>query len=641
MPAKTFQKYDPFPALSLSSRKWPDNSITKPPRWLSTDLRDGNQALVQPMDSEAKRRYFQALVKLGYKEIEISYPAASQTEWDFTRELITTPGAIPDDVRIQVMAPCREDLIRRTIEAARGARSAIVHIHLSTSRCFREVVFNMTENEMKDLAVRCTRLIRELTKESTDPEIRSTEWTLQFCPENFQDTSIEYALEICEAVKATWQPTQDNPIIFNLTATVEVAMPNVFADQIEYFCTHITEREKVCVSLHNHNDRGSAVAAAELGLLAGADRIEGCLFGNGERTGNVDLVTLAMNLHTQGIYSGIDFSDVKSVVAMVEELTKVPVHVRAPYAGAYTFCTFSGSHQDAIRKGYKARAKMERKLGKEPKWVMPYLAMDPADLGREHEAIIRINSQCGKGGIGWLVEELFGIKPPRELEIAFTKICKAHADDMGIELTHGIIENLFRSRYMQAEGHGGATRVKVQECEIGKHNTNGANDTNGTHFDGQALKNGYSNGHGKSGSAYLRATIAAEGGTYDLCGTGSDVLASVLDSMRKAGSTFELLVHESQNTDNASEDIFTSKTAIMVKLGTSDRTTAWGVGIHERPEWSTLQAVSLRFLTLACILPSTLSIAYKIYVLLTETQVLSAAQQLGVDGWQKLQMQEA
>ncbi|KAI1462853.1 2-isopropylmalate synthase [Annulohypoxylon moriforme] len=629
MSANTYEKYDPFPALRLPDRKWPDRSITKPPRWLSTDLRDGNQALAQPMDGEAKRRYFQALVKLGYKEIEISYPAASQTEWDFTRELITTPGAIPDDVRIQVMAPCREDLIRRTIEAARGARSVIVHIHLSTSRCFREVVFNMTENEMKDLAVRCTRLIRELTKESTDPEIRNTEWTLQFCPENFQDTSVEYALEICEAVKAAWQPTQENPIIFNLTATVEVAMPNVFADQIEFFSTHLTEREKVCISLHNHNDRGCAVAAAEMGLLAGADRIEGCLFGNGERTGNVDLVTLAMNLHTQGIDSGIDFSDVKSVVAMVEELTKVPVHVRAPYAGAYTFCTFSGSHQDAIRKGYRARANMERKLGKAPKWVMPYLAMDPADLGREHEAIIRINSQCGKGGIGWLVEELFGIKPPRELEIAFTKVCKAHADDMGIELTHGIIEDLFRTRYMLVDCRSGASGLRVQTCKISadgacalKHNTNGVNGAGGTgHTNGNGRfhtngytnghANGHTNGHGKHTPVYFQASIAAEDNTYHLSGTGSDILSSVLDSVRKAGSALELLAHESQDTNSAAEDIFISDTAIMVKLGIADRSTAWGVGIHESPEWATLQAV------------------------------LSAAQQLGVGGWDKLGIQIA
>ncbi|KAI1441714.1 2-isopropylmalate synthase [Annulohypoxylon stygium] len=609
-PTSAHRKYNPFPALRLPNRKWPDRSISKPPRWLSTDLRDGNQALAQPMDGEAKLRYFRTLVKLGYKEIEISYPSASQTEWDFTRHLIKTPGAIPDDVRIQVMAPCREDLIRRTIEAARGARSVIVHIHLSTSRCFREVVFNMTEKEMKDLAVRCTRLIRELTKESPDPEIRNTEWTLQFCPENFQDTSIDYALEVCEAVKDAWQPTEDNPIIFNLTATVEVAMPNIFADHIEFFCSHISEREKVCVSLHNHNDRGSAVAAAELGLLAGADRIEGCLFGNGERTGNVDLVTLAMNLHTQGIDSGIDFSDVKSVVAMVEELTKVPIHVRAPYAGAYTFCTFSGSHQDAIRKGYKARALMEKKLGKEPKWVMPYLAMDPADLGREHEAIIRINSQCGKGGIGWLVEELFGFKPPRELEIAFTKVCKAHADDMGIELTHGIIEGLFRTGYMQADCQSGPSKLKVQGCKISageacssKNNTNGVNGTNGMNG------NGYTNGHGKYSSINLQATIKAEDGTYDISGTGSDILASVLDSVQKAGFAFELLHHESERIDNGVESTFFPNTATTVKIGVKDKSTAWGVGIHERPEWATLQAV------------------------------LSAVQQLGIDGQDKLGIQ--
>ncbi|KAI2463314.1 2-isopropylmalate synthase [Annulohypoxylon bovei var. microspora] len=589
MPANACEKYDAFPALRLPGRKWPDKSISKPPRWLSTDLRDGNQALSQPMDGEAKLRYFQTLVKLGYKEIEISYPSASQTEWDFTRKLITTPGAIPDDVRIQVMAPCREDLIRQTVEAARGARSAIIHIYLSTSRCFREVVFNMTKRETTDLAVRCTRLIRELTKDSTDPEMRKTEWTLQFSPENFQDTSLDYALEICEAVKAAWQPTPENPVIINLAATVEVAMPNAFADQVEFFSSHLTEREKVCLSLHNHNDRGCAVAAVELGLLAGADRVEGCLFGNGERTGNVDLVTLAMNLHTQGICSGLDFSDIKSVVDMVEELTRIPVHKRAPYAGAYTFCTFSGGHQDAIRKGYKARAALRQKLGREPKWAMPYVAMDPADLGRQEEAIIRINAQCGKGGIGWLVEELFGLRPPRELEVAFTKVCKAHADDLGIELTHAVIEDLFRTRYMQADCQSRPSLLKVQACEA-KQNTN----TN-ANSSGSVRTNGHHPVH-------LQATVAAQSGTHDLAGAGGDVLASVLDALRDAGCAFELLAHESQRVDGAAEEGARPKTATLVKLGVVDRLTAWGVGIHERPGWAALQAV------------------------------LSAAQQLGVDG---------
>lgn len=535
------------------------------------------------MDSDAKLRYFNHLVKLGYKEIEISYPSASQTEYDFTRRLITTPGAVPDDVWLQVMAPCREELIRTTIESARGAKQVIVHIHLSTSDCFRQTVFNMTEQETIDLAVRCAKLIRELTKDSTDPEIRKTEWTLEFTPENFQDTSLEYALEICEAVKAAWQPEESNPIIFNVAATVEVAMPNVFADQIEFFCSHISERNKVCVSLHNHNDRGCAVAATEMAQLAGADRVEGCLFGNGERTGNVDLVTLALNLYTQGICPGVDFGSIQEVVGMVEELTQIPVHFRAPYAGRYTFCTFTGTHQDAIRKGYKARQSLANVLGHDPKWVMPYLPMDPVDVGREHEAIIRINSQSGKGGIGWYVNEVFGFDMPRELEVAFTRVVKAHANNTGLELTHETIDQLFRSEYMLSRVPG----VKILDCKTSSNKCPIAGSQGMAHV----CK------IGDAGARYLQAALSINHVKHDIRGCGRNGAECVMDAVQQLGVDLDVQSHEMQYTA-CTDEMTDSKTIVsFVKVLAKAGHTYWGVGIGAEPECALLEAVSFKFCT--------------------------------------------
>ncbi|KAF4629224.1 hypothetical protein G7Y89_g8927 [Cudoniella acicularis] len=450
-------KYDAFPKVHLPHRKWPNKSLTKPPRWLPTDLRDGNQSLVQPMDSDTKLRFFQALVKLGYKEIEVSYPSSSQTDFDFTKRLIETPNITPDDVCIQVMSPCREELIRQTVSSVLGAKKVTIHIYLATAECFRRVVFNMTEGETLDLAVRSAKLVRELTKDSQDPAAQSTEWMLELTPEVFQDTPLEFALRLCEAVKAAWEPTVDLPIIFNLPATVEMAMPNVFADQIECFCESISEREKVCVSLHSHNDRGCAVAATEMAQLAGADRVEGCLFGNGERTGNVDLITLALNLYTQGIHPGVNFSDINSIISIFEESTKIPVHVRAPYVGKYVFCTFTGAHQDAIRKGYK-----HQESTRAQKWKMPYIPLDPQDLGREHEAIIRVNSQSGKSGSAWLVKEAFHVDLPRDLEVHFSQVVQTHADILGDEVTLQTISNLFQTHYMLKT----YTDLELLDCKI-------------------------------------------------------------------------------------------------------------------------------------------------------------------------------
>lgn len=589
------------------------------------------------MDGAAKLRYFHFLLELGYKEIEISYPSASQTEYDFTRHLITT-GAIPDDVTIQVMAPCREDLIRTTIESVRGAKSAIIHLHVSTSDCFREVVFNLTENEMVDLAVRCAKTTRALTKDSPDPDMAKTEWTLEFTPENFQDTSVYFGLSICEAVKAAWEPTVEHPIIFNLTSTVEVAMPNLFADQVEFFCDHITERDKVCVSLHNHNDRGCAVATAELSQLAGADRVEGCLFGNGERTGNVDLVTLALNLYTQGVHPGIQFGDINAVVNLVEELTKIPVHYRAPYAGKFVFCTFTGTHQDAIRKGYKNRASIERNLGRSPKWRIPFLPMDPVDLGRKHEAVIRINAQSGKGGIAWYVNDVFHIDLPRELEIDFTKMVKSYANVNGLEITHEMIEELFRDRYMLSanvaeidllsrtlleQRNGDKLDLRQNGSTNGSTNghTNGdddhangyiggpvrlpgsgpANGTNGhlngnTNGNGNGHANGKTRGHGGDTPGLIESLESKilVANDQDIHEFGADSGSSINQAFKQVGFNVEFLDYTVQTIEKAEELAGHSyEYASFVKVAPEGGTTAlWGVAINESPISASIQAVS-------------------------------------------------
>ncbi|KAF2104096.1 2-isopropylmalate synthase [Rhizodiscina lignyota] len=436
-------KYKKFKPLNIPNRQWPSKSIDKVPRWLATDLRDGNQSLVDPMDGDQKWRYFEMLVKLGYKEIEISFPSSGQTDFDFTRRLVQTPGVVPDDVWLQVLTPCRKDLITTTVASVKGAKKAIIHLYLATSPCFQQIVFGMNNAEEKALAVECTKHIRSITKD--DPSTAGTEWAFEFSPETFSDSDMDFAVEICEAVKAAWEPSAENPIIFNLPATVEMSTPNVYADQIEYFCTHITEREKMCISLHPHNDRGCAVAAAELAQMAGADRVEGTLFGNGERTGNVDLVTLALNLYTQGIHPGIDFSDINSVVDIVEKSNKIPVHPRTPYGGQLVVCAFSGSHQDAIKKGFQFRDKQN--AGNEDPWVIPYLPLDPRDIGRTYEAIIRVNSQSGKGGVAWIILRHLELDLPRGLQVAFSKIVQMEADQKGRELLPGEIVQLFEDAY--------------------------------------------------------------------------------------------------------------------------------------------------------------------------------------------------
>ena len=429
-------KYTAFPPVKLDDRQWPGRTITKAPIWMSTDLRDGNQALFEPMNAERKMRMFKRLCAIGLKEIEVSFPSASQTDFDFVRKLIEEKH-IPDDVTIEVLAPAREPLIRRTFESLKGARRAIVHIYNATSRPFREIVFGMDKAEVVNMAVSAVKLVRQLCEENPD-----TEWVLEYSPETFTATELDFALEVCNAVTEAWGATPDRKIILNLPTTVEMATPNIYADQIEWMHRNLARRDSILISLHPHNDRGTAVAAAELGLMAGADRVEGCLFGNGERTGNVDLVTVALNMYTQGVSPNLDFSDINAVARDYEHCTQLPIHPRHPYVGDLVFTAFSGSHQDAIKKGF-ARQRPEEQ------WNLPYLPVDPADLGRSYESVIRINSQSGKGGIAYLLETEYGVVMPRRLQVEFSGEVQRYTDTHGGEMEASDIWALFSRTYLE------------------------------------------------------------------------------------------------------------------------------------------------------------------------------------------------
>ncbi|MBD8629289.1 2-isopropylmalate synthase [Oxalobacteraceae sp. CFBP 8753] len=431
-------KYRPFPAIDLADRQWPSRTITTPPIWMSTDLRDGNQALIEPMSPEKKLRFFKMLVKIGIKEIEVGFPSASQTDFDFVRMLVDDKH-IPDDVTIIVLTQSRDELIRRTVESAVGAKRAIVHVYNSVAPVFRRVVFNMERDEIVQIAVKGTQLIKDLT--SQHPQ---TQWGLEYSPESFSTTELDFSKQITDAVSAVWQPTPQNKMIVNLPSTVEAATPNVYADQIEWMCRNLNNRESLVISVHPHNDRGTAVAAAELAVMAGADRVEGCLFGNGERTGNVDLVTLAMNLYTQGVHPGLDFSDIDAVRQLVEDCNQLPVHPRHPYAGDLVFTAFSGSHQDAIKKGF---AKQQA----DAIWEVPYLPIDPADLGRSYDAVIRVNSQSGKGGMAYLLEQEYGLQLPRRLQIEFSRVVQRQADESGREINPADLHALFAREYLDQQ----------------------------------------------------------------------------------------------------------------------------------------------------------------------------------------------
>lgn len=434
------EKYRAFEPIHLPDRQWPSRIITEPPIWCSVDLRDGNQALIEPMGPERKKRMFNLLVELGFKEIEVGFPSASQPDFDFARQLIEE-DLIPDDVTIQVLTQAREHLIERTFESLLGTRRAIVHVYNATAPLFRKVVFNTDIDGVTEIAARAAQHIKHLA--SQHPE---TEWLFQYSPELFTNTELEVSKVVCEAVMDVYEPTPEKRVIFNLPATVEAATPNIYADQIEWFCRNIKNRDCVIVSLHPHNDRGSAVAAAELGVMAGADRIEGTLFGNGERTGNVDVVTLGLNMYSQGIDPKLDFSDINEIVRCVEYCNQLPVHPRHPYGGELVFTAFSGSHQDAIKKGFTARQQSNN-----PLWEMPYLPIDPQDVGRSYEAVIRVNSQSGKGGIAYLLEQDHGLHLPRLLQVEFSSIVQGITEQSGSELSSEQIWQAFQQAYLEQE----------------------------------------------------------------------------------------------------------------------------------------------------------------------------------------------
>ncbi len=537
-------KYTPFPQVNLPNRQWPSKTLSKAPRWLSTDLRDGNQSLPDPMTVEEKKEYFNKLVSIGFKEIEVSFPSASQIDFDFTRFAVETA---PDDVWIQILAPCREDLIRRSVEALKGAKKAIVHIYLASSDLFRNVVFNMGQEEALNLAVKCTKYVRSLTKD--DPSTNGTEWAFEFSPETFSDTPLDFSIKLCEAVKEAWEPSEENPIIFNLPATVEMSTPNVYADQIEYFSTNISDRNKISISVHNHNDRGCAVAAAELAQLAGADRVEGCLFGNGERTGNVDLVTLALNLYTQGIHPNLDFSDINSIIDIAERCNKIQVHQRAPYAGQLVVCAFSGSHQDAIKKGFAKKDK------KSVKWQIPYLPLDPQDIGRTYEAIIRVNSQSGKGGSSWVILRGLELDLPRGLQVAFSKVVQNKAEIVGRELRSEELIDLFKNEYFLDD-------KEPQHFELIDYNLTKPN--------------------GLANVRNISAVVRSNDTTADIQGTGNGPISAFADAISQSFNVNLVVLHYHEHSlgkDSSSK----AATYIEVKYTNDENKelTKWGVGIHE------------------------------------------------------------
>ena len=460
-----FTKYTPFldtVATDLPDRTWPSRRITAAPRWLSTDLRDGNQSLIEPMGPSAKRAVFDLLVRMGFKEIEVGFPAASQTDYDFVRSLVDD-DAVPDDVTISVLTQSRTDLIDRTLDACVGLPRATVHLYNALSPLFRRIVFRMDRADIRELAVDGTRAVMARAEKVLDED---TVFGFEYSPEIFVDTERDYALEVCEAVMGVWQPEGEREIILNLPATVERATPNVYADQIEWMSRNLSHRESVCLSLHNHNDRGSGVAAAELGLLAGADRVEGCLFGHGERTGNVDLVTLALNLFSQGVDPMLDISDIDEIRRVVERSTNMEVPPRTPYAGELVYTSFSGSHQDAIKKGFADRARAveaKRAEGLDAAtaetavpWSMPYLPIDPHDVGRSYEAVVRVNSQSGKGGVSYLLKTTHNLDLPRRLQIEFSRIVQRHADTRGGEVDAGDLWTIFTDEYLPAKAAPGA-----------------------------------------------------------------------------------------------------------------------------------------------------------------------------------------
>jgi len=532
MPTMPFHRYQPYPPLSLPDRTWPNRTITHAPIWCSVDLRDGNQALAEPMDPATKLRLFDLLVAIGFKEIEVGFPAASETDRDFVRRLIDD-RLIPNDVTIQVLTQAREDLIGQTFASIRGTHRAIVHLYNSTSTLQRRVVFNMDKAETLALAVRGVRHIRRLADENPD-----TEFTLEYSPESFTGTEIDFSVAVCEAVMDEWEPTAYRPLILNLPATVEMSTPNIYADMIEWFCRHLSRRDHTAISVHPHNDRGCAVAAAELALLAGADRIEGTLFGNGERTGNVDLITLALNLFTQGVDPQLDLGNINEIVRVAEDCTQLPIHPRHPYAGELVFTAFSGSHQDAIKKGLAALEASGSSL-----WEVPYLPVDPADLGRSYQGIIRINSQSGKGGPAYLLEQGHGLQLPRDLQAEFGRITKRKSNTTGKELTGEAVWHLFEQEYL-APG-----RIRLVEHEARK--------------DGEHSR--------------ITATIEMGGDVCWIIGTGNGPIDAFVDALTNGGCANIDIVGYWEHATGTNSD---ATAAAYIQLRHKNGETTHGVGLH-------------------------------------------------------------
>lgn len=540
------QKYRSFPQINLPDRQWPSRTITRAPRWLSTDMRDGNQALVDPMDAEKKTRFFDLLLKIGVKEIEVGFPSAGATEFDFISGLVKS-GRIPDDVLVQVLTQSREDLIRTSFESLRGARAAIVHLYNAVSPMWRRIVFQMDKSEIRDIAITGAKILRDEAGKQPD-----TEWHFEYSPEAFSTTELDFSLECCAAVMDVLKPTPERPIIFNLPATVEAATPNIYADQIEYFGRNIPNRECVVISLHTHNDRGTGIAATELGLLAGADRVEGCLFGNGERTGNVDLVTVALNMYTQGVNPGLDFSDIDQVIKTVEYCNDLPVHPRHPYAGELVFTAFSGSHQDAIKKGFAAQAARNDDL-----WEVPYLPIDPADLGRSYEAVIRVNSQSGKGGFAWVLEQDQGLKLPKKMQAHFSRHVQELADQVGRELHAEDIWDVFQRVYCLN------TPQHYQLVE-------------------------YDETRASNGERIFTGKIAIDGREQSVSGRGNGLISSVVATLNES---FGVGLDIADYTEHAIGQGSNVRAAAYVECRTTDGLTVWGVGIDEDVATASVRAV--------------------------------------------------
>ncbi|VTT28174.1 2-isopropylmalate synthase [Klebsiella pneumoniae] len=538
-------KYHPFPPLQLSDRQWPGRTLSQAPRWLSTDLRDGNQSLAEPMDAVRKKQFWQLLLQCGFKEIEVAFPSASQTDFNFVRELIEE-RMIPDDVTLQVLTQARDDLIDRTFVALKDAHSACVHLYNATAPVFRRLVFRQSKAQIIELAVNATRLIRQRCE--AQPETR---WTYEYSPETFCFTEAEFALEICEAVAAVWQPCAARPMIINLPATVEVSTPNVYADQIEYFCRHFSQRAQVCISVHPHNDRGTGIAAAELALLAGADRVEGCLFGNGERTGNVDLVTMALNFYSQGIHPQLDFSQMKQVVDVVEQCNQLPVHPRHPYAGELVFTAFSGSHQDAIKKGFAARKQQQ-----DNRWEVPYLPLDPADIGCSYEAVIRVNSQSGKSGAAWMIEQNHGLSLPRALQQDFSQRVQQEADRESKEMTQAALWQLFRREY-------GIDTPQLQLAE-------------------------YRSESDSQGQLLFSASVRQGEKMQQISGRGNGLLSAAVDALHHAFDVPFSIQDYYEHTLGQRSD---SRSATYLLCTFADNRSAWGVGIDSDVSRASLQAL--------------------------------------------------